>query len=90
MKQKKVPARMCVSCGEMKEKKILFRVVRSPEGDVSIDTAGKASGRGAYLCKSADCVAAAKKRRIIERNLNVTGCESIYESLRLLCEENGQ
>ena len=90
MKQKKIPARMCVSCGEMKPKKELIRVVRAPDGVVSIDAGGRAQGRGAYICGDVRCVMGAKKRRTIERNLNVADCGSLFESLMELCEADGQ
>ncbi len=61
MKEKKVPMRMCVGCREMKPKKELLRVVRSPEGAVSIDTTGRKPGRGAYVCRSAECLKRAIK-----------------------------
>ena len=77
--------RMCVSCREMKEKKILVRVVRKPDGAVIIDDSGKASGRGAYICRAAECVEAARKRRAIERSLNVASCEELFPLLTTLC-----
>lgn len=59
--QKKVPVRRCVGCNTQKPKKELVRIVRSPEGEVSVDLTGKRSGRGAYLCPSAACLAKARK-----------------------------
>ena len=85
MKRRKIPARMCISCGEMRPKKELIRVVRSPDGNVAIDGGGKASGRGAYLCKRTECVAQAKKRRILERNLGINDCEALFPFLVELC-----
>ncbi len=67
MKEKKVPMRMCVGCREMKPKKELLRVVRSPEGGVSIDPTGRKPGRGAYVCFSADCLKRAIKQKQLER-----------------------
>ncbi len=67
MKEKKIPMRMCLGCREMKPKKELMRVVRSPEGEVSLDPTGRKAGRGAYVCKSADCLQKAIKQRQIER-----------------------
>lgn len=55
-KIKKVPQRKCVGCGEMKDKKSLLRIVRSPEGEISLDLTGKKSGRGAYVCRSRECI----------------------------------
>ena len=56
-KIKKVPQRKCVGCGEMKDKKTLFRIVRSPEGEISLDLTGKKAGRGAYVCANKACIA---------------------------------
>lgn len=61
MRTKKVPLRKCVGCSEMKEKKQLVRVVRSPEGDISLDLTGRKPGRGAYVCASLPCLQAAAK-----------------------------
>ena len=61
MKQKKIPLRRCNGCNEMKQKKELVRVVRSPEGEVSLDLTGRKPGRGAYVCRSADCLKKAIK-----------------------------
>jgi len=71
MKPRKIPMRMCVGCREMKEKKELIRVVRSPEGEVSLDPGGKKSGRGAYVCRNADCLKRAIKQKQLERQLDV-------------------
>ena len=61
MKTKKIPMRMCLGCGEMKPKRELIRVVKSKEGDISLDLTGKKSGRGAYICKSVECFEKARK-----------------------------
>ncbi len=82
-KQHKVPMRMCVGCREMKPKQELIRVVRSPEGVISMDRRGKAPGRGAYICQSADCLAKAKKSRALERQLEVNIEEAVFETLAL-------
>ena len=67
---KKIPMRQCLGCREMKPKKELIRVVRSPEGEISLDFRGKKPGRGCYLCPDAACFARAKKSRAIERALS--------------------
>lgn len=67
MKEKKIPMRMCVGCREMKPKKELLRVVKSPEGAVSIDVTGRKPGRGAYVCKSAVCLEKAIRQHQLER-----------------------
>ena len=81
MKTKKIPLRMCVGCREMKEKKSLIRVVRSPEGEVSLDPMGKKPGRGAYVCREGECLARALKQRQIERQLQVTLTQEVTEAL---------
>ena len=82
MQQKrKIPLRMCMGCGEMKPKSELVRIVRSPEGVVSLDTVGKKPGRGAYLCHSVQCLNAARKKRRIERALDVQIGEDIYNTM---------
>lgn len=82
MKTKKIPLRMCTGCMEMKPKKELIRVVRSKEGDVSVDLTGKKSGRGAYVCKSKDCLEKSFKTKRLSRNLDVQISEEIYDRLR--------
>ena len=71
MKTKKIPMRMCLGCGEMKPKRELIRVVKSKEGDISLDLTGKKSGRGAYICKSVECFEKARKARKFERSLSL-------------------
>ena len=81
MKEKKVPMRMCVGCREMKPKKELLRVVRSPEGEVSIDPTGRKAGRGAYVCRSAECFNLARKARRFERSLSCRIPDEIYDEM---------
>ena len=81
MQQKKIPMRKCVGCNESKSKKELVRIVRSPEGDISLDTTGKKSGRGAYICPSKECFQKAAKSRGIERSLKMSIPKEVYESL---------
>ena len=81
MKTRKIPMRMCVGCREMKEKKSLIRVVRSPEGGVSLDPTGKKSGRGAYVCREGECLARALKQRQLDRQLGVTLTPEVTEAL---------
>ena len=78
---KKIPLRQCLGCREMKPKKELLRVVRSPEGEVSLDFRGKAPGRGAYVCHSMDCLKRAIKSRAIERAFDTSIPAEIYEQL---------
>ena len=82
MPVKKVPVRMCTGCREHKPKKELIRVVRSPEGEISIDATGKKSGRGAYLCPSADCLARARKSKALERAFAGPIPPEVYEGLQ--------
>jgi len=82
MAQKKIPMRMCVGCREMRPKKELIRAVRNAEGQVSLDATGKAPGRGAYLCKSPDCLAKAEKTRGLERAFAQKVEPEVFEALR--------
>lgn len=79
--QKKVPVRMCCGCSEHKPKKELVRVVRTPEGEILLDTTGKKSGRGVYICPSADCLKKARKAKRFERALDCEVPDTVYESL---------
>ena len=85
--RKKVPMRKCVATGEMRPKKELVRIVRSKEGEVSVDPTGKKSGRGAYLSKEEEAVKLAKKKNILSSHLEVTIDDSIYEELLELIEK---
>ena len=77
--QKKIPMRQCLGCREQKAKKDLIRVVRSPEGAISLDFRGKASGRGAYVCPQADCLKKAIRAKAIERALGCPIPAEVYE-----------
>lgn len=66
---KKIPMRMCVGCRQMRPKKELLRIVRTPENEIRPDRTGKASGRGAYICPAAECLEKAQKIRALERAL---------------------
>ena len=78
---KKLPLRQCLGCREMKPKKELVRVVRSPEGEVSIDLKGKKPGRGAYVCRSADCLKKALRSNALGRSLEVTVPAELHDAL---------
>ena len=67
--QKKIPMRKCVGCGEMKEKKDMIRVIKTPEDEILLDKTGKANGRGAYICNSSECFAKAVRNKGLERSL---------------------
>ena len=79
MKPKKIPMRMCLGCNEMKPKMELIRVVKSPEGDISLDFKGKAAGRGAYICRSRECLEKARKARRFEKSFSCKIEDSVYE-----------
>ncbi|WP_455662794.1 RNase P modulator RnpM [Pradoshia sp.] len=79
--RKKIPLRKCIGTGEMKPKKEMIRVVRSKEGEVSIDPTGKKSGRGAYLNLSEEAINAAKKKNSLSNHLDADVPASIYDEL---------
>ena len=81
MVQKKIPMRQCLGCREMFPKRELIRVVRSPEGEITLDFKGKAPGRGAYLCPNPACLKKAQKNRALERAFDVPIPAEIYEQL---------
>ena len=78
---KKIPTRRCTSCGEHFPKSELFRVVRSPEGEIALDKVGKASGRGAYICKNAACFKKARKSGRIATALECAIPDWVYEKI---------
>ncbi len=78
---KKIPLRQCVGCGEMKSKKDMMRVLKTPEGPIVLDVTGKKNGRGAYLCKSADCLKKARKNKGLERSFKMSIPDEVYEGL---------
>jgi uncharacterized protein len=81
MKPRKIPLRKCVACQEMKPKRDLIRVVKTPEDEILIDLKGKKSGRGAYLCGKLSCFKLAKKSRALDRALKQTVNPEIYDQL---------
>lgn len=87
--QKKIPMRQCTGCREMKPKKELIRIVKSPEGDITIDFKGKSPGRGAYICPDTECLKKAIKSKALERAFGTEIPEEIYEALTKQLEENG-
>lgn len=78
---KKVPMRMCSGCGENFPKKELIRIVRSPEGEISVDLTGKKSGRGAYICKNTACLKKAVKSKRLNKAFDCSVPEEIYAKL---------
>jgi len=85
---KRTPLRQCLGCREMKPKRELVRVVRSPEGTVSLDLRGKAPGRGAYVCRSADCLKKALRSKAIGRSLGAEIPPDLYDALARQMEED--
>ena len=85
--QKKIPMRQCVGCREMKPKKELIRVVRSPEGAVSLDFKGKLPGRGAYVCPDAECLKRAKRSKALERAFSAPLPEDVWQALEAQMKE---
>ncbi len=80
-KTKKIPQRMCLGCGEMKSKRDLVRVVRSPDGNVDVDLTGKKSGRGAYICPVPACLEKALKAKRLEKQLETNLPEDVIAKL---------
>ena len=81
IKTKKIPQRICVGCNEMKDKKSLLRIVRSPEGEISLDLTGKKNGRGAYVCPDKACITKAVKEKRLERALEKSISDEVYNKL---------
>jgi predicted RNA-binding protein YlxR (DUF448 family) len=79
--ERKVPVRRCVGCGEGKPKKELMRMVRTAEGEVSLDATGRKAGRGAYVCHNAVCLAKARKKKSLERAFGVAIPPEVYDAL---------
>ena len=78
---KKIPSRPCVGCRESRTKRELIRVIRTPEGQVTLDETGRMNGRGAYLCRRVECLQKARRSRGLERSLKVTIPDEIYDRL---------
>lgn len=87
MQQRKIPMRQCLGCRTMFPKKELIRVVRSPQGELSLDFKGKAAGRGAYICPNAECLKKARKSRAIERAFSMQVPEEVYQALEQKMED---
>ena len=88
-KVKKIPMRQCLGCNEHKPKAELLRVVKSPEGEISLDFRGKKSGRGAYICPERSCFVKARKSKRIENILECTISEKIYDEMEKSISESG-
>lgn len=87
---KRIPLRKCTGCGEMKPKTALVRVVKSPEGELSLDPTGKKPGRGAYICTDPACLAAARKARRLEKAFACRVPDALYDELEGLANHDGE
>ena len=87
--QKKIPQRQCMGCRERKAKRELIRVVRGTDGNVSLDFGGKAPGRGAYICPNADCLKKALRSKALDRSLEVTIPQEVYDRLEKEMAQHG-
>ena len=87
---KKIPMRMCTGCGEMKPKRELIRVVKSPEGKIALDKTGRLPGRGAYVCPDLECLKKARKTRRLERVFSSAIPEEVYDALEKELEPDAE
>ena len=78
---KKIPLRQCVGCGEMKGKRDMMRVLKTAENDICLDVTGKKNGRGAYVCKSRECLRRARKNKGLERSFKMSIPNEVYDTL---------
>ncbi|GGE46228.1 hypothetical protein GCM10011391_26280 [Pullulanibacillus camelliae] len=90
MKKRKIPLRKCIVCQENKDKKDLLRVVRSPEGEVTLDLTGKKNGRGAYISKDITCIETAQQKKLLSKHLKAEVPDALYEELKSHVEENAE
>lgn len=90
MKQKKIPMRNCKGCNEMKPKKELIRIVKSPEGEISLDLTGKKNGRGAYICHSLECFRKVRKSRRLEKEFECKIPEEVYDLMEKELTDDGE
>ncbi len=81
MSTKKIPQRQCIGCGEMKSKREMIRILKTPEGNFTLDATGRKNGRGAYLCPSAECFHKAVKGKGLDRSFKMAIPKEIYEAL---------
>ena len=87
--QRRIPQRQCMGCRERKAKKEMIRVVRCTDGAVQLDFSGKLNGRGAYICPKGECLKKARKARSLDRSLEVTIPEEVYDRLEKEMEHGG-
>lgn len=87
MGTRKIPMRQCIGCREMKSKKEMIRVIKTPEDEIMIDATGRKNGRGAYICPSRDCLARAIKSKGLERSFKMSIPTDVYDQLTKEMEE---
>lgn len=87
MKPRKIPTRQCLGCNEHKPKKELLRVLRTPEGEITLDFTGKKSGRGAYICYDVKCLKKARKSKRIDKSLETAIPDEIYDKMESELED---
>lgn len=87
-KSKKIPMRQCTGCGEMNEKRVMYRVIRTPEDACVLDKTGRQNGRGAYICPKKECLQKAIRSRGLERSLKMKIPQEVYDSLEEAFAEN--
>ena len=90
MSDKKIPLRMCIGCREMKPKAELIRVVKAPNGDISLDMTGKKNGRGAYVCKNIDCIKKIRKIKALSHTFSQNVSDEVYSELEKEFDEIGK
>lgn len=90
VKPKKIPTRQCLGCNEHKPKKELLRVLRTPEGEITLDFTGKKSGRGAYICYDVKCLRKARKSKRIDKSLETAVPDEIYDKMESELVEYGR
>ena len=90
MKEKRIPLRKCVGCGQMKPKAELIRVVRDNAGGVSLDPSGKKPGRGAYICGDGDCLKKLRRGKILNKAFSCPVSESVYDDVERIFSEKGK
>lgn len=78
---KKIPMRQCVGCNEMKSKKEMLRILKTPEDEIVLDDTGKKNGRGAYICRKKECLEKAHKQKGLERSFKKAISAEIYDNL---------
>ncbi len=86
---KKFPQRQCIGCGEIKNKKEMIRILRTPEGEFLLDATGRKNGRGAYCCPSAECLKKAIRSKGLERSFKMAIPKEVYEKLEMELEQSG-